>query len=89
LAQFFTEWQRSLEATSGVAVALIQLASENMVSALRNPSLLVMYGCSSFLTECLCLQVMMCRVYNRLDTSYGDVSSPTKTKAFCSCASDV
>jgi hypothetical protein len=46
LHQFFCEWQRSLEATSGVAVALIQLASENMV--------------------------MMCRVYNRLDTSYGD-----------------
>lgn len=44
--QFFTEWKRSLEATSGLAVATIHLASENMV--------------------------MMCRVYNRLDSSYGD-----------------
>jgi Ca2+-binding EF-hand superfamily protein len=46
LHQFFSEWQRSLEATSGVAVAIIQVAAENMV--------------------------MMCRIYNRLDTSYGD-----------------
>ena len=46
LHQFFDQWRLSLERSSGVAVATIYVAPENMV--------------------------MMCRVYNRLDMSYGD-----------------
>lgn len=46
LKLFFNQWKRSLEMTSGVAVAEVSIADPNMV--------------------------MLCRVYNRLDLSYGD-----------------